>query len=309
MGTSREPAGWLGEHVEIFQSKVRRVRRFVSEYPIKTAASLDMKTSSTSRLQKDVHNDIYEDKTVDVLGVPVDIFTRAELTSSILEILKSERRGWISYVNVHTIDIANRLAWYKQFIADALIRYCDGEYRLGAYLLGKHIPERITLSDYIYDLAGSAVEHELNVFLLGGAPAIAELAAKRLKELYPSIRLSGYRHGYFSEEENNSIVGKINTCNPDILFGMGIPKQEEWNKKNFDKLNAKIIWMGGGFLDTLSGAKKRCPHWLGRIGFEWVFRFIQEPKVWKRYLIGNPISVFFKICKFEYLLKNRYGVS
>ena len=182
----------------------------MSEYQIKTSSALK---------PKDTQNRGLEDKTVDVLGVPVGVFTRAELTASFLEILKSHKRGWISYVNVHTIDIANQLPWYKQFILDALIRYCDGEgVRFGAYLLGEHIPERITLSYYINDLASAAVAHNLNIFLLGGTQAVAELAAKRLKELYPTIKLSGYHHGYFSEQENNSVISMINATQPDILL-------------------------------------------------------------------------------------------
>lgn len=255
----------------------------MGEYQIKTPSAVK---------QNDTQNPGLEVKTVNVLGVSVDGYTKAELTASFLAILKSHQRGWVSYVNVHTIDIANHLPWYKQFILDALIRYCDGEgVRFGAYLLGEHIPERITLSYYINDLASAAVAHNLNIFLLGGTQAVAELAAKRLKELYPTIKLSGYHHGYFSERENNSVINMINATQPDILLlGMGVPKQEEWTKENFDKLNAKIIWMGGGFLDTLSGKIKRCPQWLSEIGFEWLFRFIQEPRrLWKRYLIGNPL--------------------
>ena len=259
------------------------MRRPAREYSVETSSAL-----------KETTNKFQNNKTVEILGVPVDVLTRAELETAFLEILKSQERGWISYVNVHTIDIANQIPWYKQFVKDALIRYCDGEgLSFGAFLLGKHIPERITLSDYIYDLAESVVEHKLTLFMLGGTQVVVELAAKKLKELYPSIKLSGHHHGYFSKEENNSMIDKINECKPDILLlGMGVPKQEEWTKQNFDKLNAKIIWMGGGFLDTLSGTKKRCPYWLGRIGFEWIFRFMQEPRrLWKRYLIGNPMYI------------------
>jgi len=262
------------------------MRRFMNEYPIQSSASDKFPVAQNSDR---------EHRTVEVLDVPVEALTRTQLTSTFLELLQSQKRGWISYVNVHTIDIANQLPWYKQFITDALVRYCDGEgVRFGAYLLGEHIPERITLSDYIYDLAETAVKHDLNLFFLGSTPVVAELAAKRLKELYPAIRLSGYHHGYFSKQENNSVIDMINASQPDILFlGMGVPKQEEWAKENFNKLNAKIIWMGGGFLNTLSGKIKRCPRWLSKIGFEWLFRLIQEPKrLWKRYMIGNPIFLY-----------------
>ena len=161
-------------------------------------------------MKQEYTNTDFEKISISLLGVPVDLFTKAELSIFILKILRGQKRGWVSYINIHTIDIANQLPWYKQFQSDALIRYCDGEgVRVGAYLLGKHIPARFTLSHYINDLAALAVEQDINIFLLGGTPDVAELSAKRLKELYPTIRLSGYHHGFFSVEENSWMVKKI----------------------------------------------------------------------------------------------------
>jgi N-acetylglucosaminyldiphosphoundecaprenol N-acetyl-beta-D-mannosaminyltransferase len=227
-----------------------------------------------------------------ILDVRVDILTRSQFKSLILHYIKTKRRGWFSYINIHTIDVALKITWFKEFLNQSLISYCDGEgVRLGARLLGENIPERITLSDYIYDIAESAVEYDLKLFFLGSTSSVAERAAKKLKELYPALQISGYHHGFFSELENNSVIRTINACQPDILIlGMGVPLQEAWTKENFSKLNVNLIWMGGGFLDTVSGEKKQCPRWLGNIGLEWFFRLLQEPRrLWKRYLIGNPL--------------------
>jgi N-acetylglucosaminyldiphosphoundecaprenol N-acetyl-beta-D-mannosaminyltransferase len=231
-------------------------------------------------------------QSISILDIRVDIFTRSQFKMLILHYLKTKRRGWFSYINIHTIDVAQKISWFKEFLDLSLVSYCDGEgVRLGARLLGEHIPERITLSDYIYDIAEIAVEYDLKLFFLGGTSSVAERAAKKLKELHPALKISGYHHGFFPESENDSVINTINACQPDILFlGMGVPLQESWTKKNFPKLNVNLIWMGGGFLDTASGDKMNCPHWLGAIGFEWVFRLIQEPqRLWKRYLIGNPL--------------------
>ena len=235
---------------------------------------------------------IQERQGICIFDVRIDALTRSALQNYLLNSIRTGIRGWFCYVNVHTIEVAGQLPWFKEFFEHALIRYCDGEgVRFGAYLLGYRVPERITLSDYIYDLAGFASANGLRLFVLGGTVNVGERGVRQLKKLYPDLQLVGYHHGYFSELENNSIIQEINTSQPDILLlGMGVPKQEEWTKANFDKLNAKIVWMGGGFLDTLSGEKKQCPRWLGNIGLEWLFRLVQEPKrLWRRYLIGNPL--------------------
>jgi len=48
-----------------------------------------------------------------------------------------------------------------------------------------------------------------------------------------------------------------------------------------------IMGVGGSF-DVFAGKTKRAPVWMQKIGMEWFFRLIQEPKrMWKRYLVGN----------------------
>jgi N-acetylglucosaminyldiphosphoundecaprenol N-acetyl-beta-D-mannosaminyltransferase len=239
---------------------------------------------------------------IHLLGVRIDVLTQKKFQDQLMSYIQQGQRGWLGYVNVHTIEVAHQLPWYKQFLEQSLIAYCDGEgVRLGAFLSGAFIPERITLSTYIYGLAKFATEHRLNIFLLGGTTEVIDLSVRKLQALYPALRITGYHHGYFSEEENTTVVQLINEAQPDILLlGMGVPKQEEWTRKNFEALNTKIIWMGGGFLDTLAGTKKQCPVWLGNVGLEWLFRLAQEPRrLWKRYLIGNPMFIL-RVLRFRF---------
>ena len=59
----------------------------------------------------------------------------------------------------------------------------------------------------------------------------------------------------------------------------------------------------GGSFDVVSGEVKRAPIWIQKIGFEWFYRFVQEPKrMWKRYLIGN-FKFLLLILKYKFKLK------
>ncbi|HEX2698521.1 MAG TPA: WecB/TagA/CpsF family glycosyltransferase, partial [Anaerolineales bacterium] len=73
-----------------------------------------------------------------------------------------------------------------------------------------------------------------------------------------------------------------------ILFvGLGCPKQERWMAAHSDLPMVKI-GVGAAF-DFLSGSKPQAPSWIQKIGLEWLFRLIQEPRrLWRRYLIYNP---------------------
>ncbi|MBD3314865.1 MAG: WecB/TagA/CpsF family glycosyltransferase [Chitinivibrionales bacterium] len=108
----------------------------------------------------------------------------------------------------------------------------------------------------------------------------------------PALRIAGVHHGFFEKEgpENDRIIKLINDARPDILIvGLGMPLQERWIHDNYKRLAVKVYLTAGAAFEFLSGRTKRCPAWMGRAGFEWLFRFLLEPRrMAKRYLWGNP---------------------
>ena len=84
----------------------------------------------------------------------------------------------------------------------------------------------------------------------------------------------------------------INKSGAELLFvAFGAPKQELWLARNTANLSRIKIAMGvGGAFDFIAGEKYRAPIWLRKIGMEWFFRLIQEPKRWKR--IYNAVIKF-----------------
>jgi N-acetylglucosaminyldiphosphoundecaprenol N-acetyl-beta-D-mannosaminyltransferase len=98
----------------------------------------------------------------------------------------------------------------------------------------------------------------------------------------------------------------INNAKPDILWvGLGLPKQENWIYKNKEKLNMPVVIGVGAAFKFLSGVIKRAPKWVGDLGFEWIWRFFQEPKrMWRRIFIDIPIFLWITAKDFFYL-KNK----
>lgn len=231
-------------------------------------------------------------ETVDVLDIPVAAVSHAKLCSIIYHHVMAETRGWITYANIHSLNLTYALPWLKSFFHKSLLTYCDGQgVRLGAKILGKGIPERITLPDFFDDLCFLARDHGFTLFLLGSHTETAKRAVERLHERFPGLMVTGYHGGYFSPAETPLVINVINKANPDILVvGMGIPHQEAWIQENFHHLNATIAWMAGGVLELISGRKSRCPRWMSSWGLEWLYRLFQEPRrLAKRYLLGNPL--------------------
>jgi N-acetylglucosaminyldiphosphoundecaprenol N-acetyl-beta-D-mannosaminyltransferase len=108
---------------------------------------------------------------------------------------------------------------------------------------------------------------------------------------FPRLRIGGHHHGYFKQENGVDVITQINKANPQILFvGMGMPLQEKWIMDNAEFLPACVMFDVGACFDFVAGEKPRCPNWMADHGLEWLFRFLMEPRrLWKRYLIGNPL--------------------
>ncbi len=197
----------------------------------------------------------------------------------------------MSYVNIHALNLASELPWFKEYLQRSLLTYCDGEgVRLGAKFLGESIPERIVLSDWISDVCNVSAELGKRVYLLGGSESVVALAAKNLVASHPHLILAGTHAGYFLPSDEPALLEHINSSGADVLIvGMGMPKQEAWIREHQSRITPRIVLNGGSCFDYVAGTKRRCPSWMGRMGLEWLFRLLQEPRrLWKRYLVGNP---------------------
>ena len=55
------------------------------------------------------------------------------------------------------------------------------------------------------------------------------------------------------------------------------------------KINCHVGTVGAVF-DFFAGTYKRAPEQWQRLGLEWLYRFLKEPRrMWKRYVIGNIV--------------------
>ena len=91
---------------------------------------------------------------VDVLGVGVHPLTWSELLALVGDFIQDGLPHTVAYANVHVINTAARDVALRDFLAEVDVCYCDGNgVVLGARLLGREIPERMTGADWIWSLA------------------------------------------------------------------------------------------------------------------------------------------------------------
>jgi len=167
-------------------------------------------------------------------------------------------------------------------------------------LLNKKKVSRVPGIDLMLTLCKLASIGSERIYLLGSQIDTVTKTIRKLKERYPGLNIVGSHNGFFDESESDTIVAEINNSRTDILFvGMGVPKQELWITKNLDRLNVGVLMGVGGSFDVISGNLNRAPVWMQKIGLEWLYRTVQEPR--------KRLRLIPKLAKFElHILKSYF---
>lgn len=190
---------------------------------------------------------------------------------------------WVVTPNAVMLDACRREPQNAVLLSQADLAIPDGAgVLLAAKRQGTPLSCRVAGIEFGEALLGRAAEQGLRVFLLGGGEGVADEAAIRLRERYPALCICGTCWGYFdkSGEEDRRISAYVRSCRPDILFVcFGFPLQERWIEEHLHLLDGVRVVAGlGGSLDVWSGHLRRAPKSLSRMGMEWAWRMVQEPK-------------------------------
>ena len=229
-----------------------------------------------------------------IFDIPVDLAAPFDLLRTVCGWATDPRMRRVMYVNAHVVNQSRCTPGLDEALRHADLVYCDGYgVRLAARAMNLQVPHRMTGADWIWGLASLCELSGLSVYLLGSEPPIAQEAAARLSRWYPRLDVVGAHHGFFEigSPHNERVIDDIVERAPDIvLVGMGTPKQELWVDRYANRLGGAVVWTVGALFDYISGHTPRAPRYLADNGLEWIFRLAIEPhRMWKRYLIGNPI--------------------
>jgi len=164
----------------------------------------------------------------------------------------------------------------------------------------KEIRTNVRGTSFMYKFFEKTFQKPYKHFFYGGKDGVADKMKTILEEKFNGVKIAGTYCPPFrklTDEEDKEICDMINSSGADILWvGLGAPKQEYWMNEHQNKLNVSIMVGVGAAFDFLAGNKKEAPKWMGRIGLEWLFRLISEPKrLWKRYLIGNCLFIYWLV--------------
>lgn len=134
-------------------------------------------------------------------------------------------------------------------------------------------------------------------FFYGGIAGVADTLARRLSAQYPGLRVAGTYSPPFralTDTELRGIAAVINDSGAEVVWvGLSTPKQERWIDAIRGLLSARVLLSVGAAFDFHVGRVRQAPHWVQRVGLEWLFRLVHEPRrLWRRYAYNNPMFMW-----------------
>jgi len=249
-----------------------------------------------------------------LLGIRFDAVTRRQATERLMELAEDARRNQSPAQQIVTVNVqilVNARCRYPQLlpiINQAALVVADGAplVVLSRLFSPPRLPERVAGSDMIYDIAAEAAKRGFRVYFLGGEETSALQAINILQTQNPGLEVSGHSSPMIamspSADEQAAeleVCRQIVAARTDILLvGLGNPKQELFIQRNADNLPGIVAIGLGGTFNFVSGRVNRAPRWIQRLGLEWVYRIIQEPRrLFLRYFTDAFMLAWLLLCE------------
>ena len=228
------------------------------------------------------------------LNTYVNNVSMNETLQEICRLVDTKTKSYIVAINVDVIIKIENDAYLKKITDNASLTLVDGKPLMWiAKWYKRPIKEKISGSDLVPELCKVAAKKGYSLFIIGGAEGVADKAKKNLERDIEGINVLGTYSPALGFENNKDELEKINSMisilHPDIVIAcFGCPKQEKWIYENYLKYDGTVSICAGATVDFLAGNISRAPKWMSNHGFEWLYRFFQEPKrLFKRYFIED----------------------
>jgi N-acetylglucosaminyldiphosphoundecaprenol N-acetyl-beta-D-mannosaminyltransferase len=231
-------------------------------------------------------------QTIELFGLRIDNLTMQETLERINHMIETGGVHQHVVVNVDKVVKAARDARIRDIVNECDLVNVDGQPVVWASrLVGKSIKERVTGIDLMQRLVAESGQRGHRLYFLGAEKQILEKTVAWAKA--QGAIVAGYRDGYFKKEEEGAVADEVAAAEADILFlAVPSPKKELFLAKYKERMNAPFVMGVGGSFDVVAGKVTRAPGWMQKVGLEWFYRMMQEPRrMWRRYLVEDAAFV------------------
>ncbi len=246
-----------------------------------------------------------------VLDFPITALRFDDQIQTILRWAIAHESKTVCVANVHMLMEAHWNPEFANVLNNADIITPDGMPLVWMMkLLGVRYQNRVAGMDIFFALCKLAQTQNVSVFFVGSQTEILSRMKQKLDEEFPFLTIAAMEPLPFrplTETEDEALIKKINDSGAGlVLVSLGCPKQENWMAQHKDKIHAVMIGVGGVF-PVYAGIHKRAPRMVRDLGFEWLYRWMQEPRrLCDRYTKTIPAFIWLA---FKQLLMSRFPIQ
>lgn len=229
-----------------------------------------------------------------MLGVPIGVDSLDTLLESVAHAV-STRRGPFTFAcaNPHSLVVAQQDEEFLQALQACSAVVADGSgVTFAARMLLVNVGPRITGTDFFLGTMRQLNRVAGKAFFLGSLDPVLERIKQRAAGEFPDVAIETLSppFGTWTADQQATVMRRIHDFKPDVLWvGMTAPKQEKWMHAHAAECGVPVIGAVGAVFDYYAGTVRRAPKWVCRLGSEWLYRLLGEPRrLWRRTLISGP---------------------
>ncbi len=201
----------------------------------------------------------------------------------------------VDTLNPHSWVVARSDAPFRQALQRAEILIADGVGMVWAssVLQGRPV-QRVTGGDLFAALMRELQRRGGRCFFLGSTPHVLGRIRERLRADYPAVAVGTHSPPFtpeFDESQLAAMVAEVEAFAPDVLFlGLTAPRQEKLAERLRGRVQARVTASIGAVFDFVAGTQPRAPAPMRRLGLEWAYRLLREPRrMWRRNFVSTPL--------------------
>lgn len=232
-----------------------------------------------------------------MLGIKFDRTSRRGVLDFIAAHAGKGVQRIINNVNIHAFNLAYSDQEFHHILNNSDLVFVDGVgVKWGGNIKGIDVGGRITPADLVDELMEICADNNWPIFLLGDTDEVLKDFVNKAAKEHPNTVFAGQHHGFFEKQgpESDKVVELVNQSNAEVVLTfMSMPLQEKWVWNNKESLKPVVYFAAGGLARIYTGHIARGPKWMTDNGLEWLYRLaVQRRKVWRRYVIGNPLFLW-----------------
>ena len=217
-------------------------------------------------------------------GIEIDRMTLRAAIDRIVTLGQTRDRHIVVTPNLDHMIRLQKDRTFRAAYAAATLVLTDGMPLVWVSRLGNTpLPGRVAGADLVVPVLAEAERTGCSVFFLGPMPATLDRALSRCALDFPRLRIAGAHAPPLNFEhdmrQDAACVAAIRDARPDIVFlALGTPKQELWIARHRNELDFGVALCVGAAIDFFAGVQRRCPKIVARLGAEWIWRLLREPR-------------------------------